>query len=131
MEKELIAPCGMNCRICVAYFGYTLNGKKRKHSCRGCRVDNKKCAFIKKHCEKIYQGVIEFCFQCRDFPCIHLKKIDSRYREKYQMSLIKNLEFIRDFGMDRFLEEQQERYQCADCGELKCVHTEICYHCES
>jgi TP53 regulating kinase-like protein len=30
---ELIAPCGMNCGVCVAFFGYTLEGKKRKHVC--------------------------------------------------------------------------------------------------
>ncbi|MFO7891687.1 MAG: DUF3795 domain-containing protein [bacterium] len=96
MKKEFIAPCGIYCKTCVGYFGYTMSGERRKHICRGCRIDNKKCAFIKKYCEKIYQADIEFCFQCGDFPCIHLKKIDNRYREKYHMSLIENLEFIRD-----------------------------------
>jgi hypothetical protein len=31
-SEELIAPCGMNCRICLGYFGYTSTGKKRKGS---------------------------------------------------------------------------------------------------
>lgn len=131
MEKEFIAPCGIFCKTCVGYFGYTMSGEKRKHICRGCRIDNKKCAFIKQHCEKIYQGVVEFCFQCDDFPCIHLRNIDNRYREKYHMSLIENLECIRDFGTIKFLEQKQQKYECVDCGELKCVHTGICYHCES
>lgn len=30
MKKELIAPCGMNCALCVSYFGYTMSGKERK-----------------------------------------------------------------------------------------------------
>ncbi|MFW6141836.1 MAG: hypothetical protein ACOC53_04685 [Candidatus Saliniplasma sp.] len=30
MEKELIAPCGMNCALCVSYFGYTMTCKERK-----------------------------------------------------------------------------------------------------
>jgi hypothetical protein len=29
-SEELIAPCGMNCGICVAFFGYTMSGNKRK-----------------------------------------------------------------------------------------------------
>ena len=35
IKPELIAPCGMNCSICVAYFGYTMSGKKRKMDCPG------------------------------------------------------------------------------------------------
>jgi len=34
-SEELIAPCGMNCKICLDYFGYTTKGKKRKMRCIG------------------------------------------------------------------------------------------------
>jgi len=30
MQEELVAPCGMNCNVCIGYFGYTMNGNKRK-----------------------------------------------------------------------------------------------------
>jgi hypothetical protein len=28
LVPELIAPCGMNCGICLSYFGYTSKGEK-------------------------------------------------------------------------------------------------------
>jgi hypothetical protein len=48
MKTELITPCGMNCRICIAFFGYTMNGKKRKMKCIGCKPSDKSCAHLKK-----------------------------------------------------------------------------------
>ena len=48
IKKELIAPCGMNCAICIGYFGYTMSGDKRKIKCKGCIPSGKSCAFIKK-----------------------------------------------------------------------------------
>jgi hypothetical protein len=27
-EAKLVAPCGINCGGCIAYFGYTMNGER-------------------------------------------------------------------------------------------------------
>jgi hypothetical protein len=130
-SKELIAPCGMNCRICLGYFGYTSAGKRRKSICIGCIPSGKGCAWIKKYCKKLLKNEIEFCYECSDFPCKHLKKLDSRYRERYAMSMIENLEYIRDNGMDDFLTQQEKKYKCPECGGIICVHNGICYSCEN
>jgi len=52
-ESKMIAPCGMNCRICLSFFGYAVNGRKRKNRCIGCRPRDKQCAFVKKRCDKL------------------------------------------------------------------------------
>lgn len=127
--KELIAPCGMNCGICVGYFGYTMAGKKRKMTCIGCRERDKSCAFLKKYCEKLTKNEIDFCFECDDFPCEHLEKLDALYRKKYNMSMIENLVFIKEKGINEFLRQQRETYTCPQCGNILCVHTRTCYHC--
>ena len=129
-KKEQIAPCGMNCGICVSFFGYTVNDRKRKIPCIGCLIRDKNCAFIKKQCEKYSKKEVDYCFECREFPCKNLEKLDKRYRERYDMSMIKNLEFIRDNGMDLFLEQQEEKYKCDECGGVICVHNKKCYNCE-
>jgi hypothetical protein len=129
MEEALIAPCGNNCATCVAYFGYRMDGNRRKDSCPGCRIKNKKCAFLKKHCELLSKNKIEFCFECETFPCEHLVNLDNDYRTKYNMSVIENLEFIRDNGIDKFVEQQEEKYKCPDCDDTLCVHTNRCYSC--
>ena len=135
MQKEKfapdhISPCGMNCGICIAFFGYTTTGKKRKHPCSGCRSRKSDCAFIKKDCDKLSTKQIEYCFECTDFPCEKLKKLDNRYRTKYGMSMIENLEYIQKNGISKFVENERERWKCSKCGEVICVHNRKCYSCE-
>ncbi len=129
-RQELIAPCGMNCGICIGYFGYAKNGRKRKDIYEGCRIKDKNCAFIKKQCEKLSKKEVEYCFECEDFPCENLEKLDKRYQEKYDMSMIKNLEFIKENGINLFLKQQEEKYKCPNCGGVICVHNKKCYNCE-
>ncbi|RLF58080.1 MAG: hypothetical protein DRN27_06335 [Thermoplasmata archaeon] len=128
-SEELIAPCRMNCRICLGYFGYTTSGKKRKMKCIGCKPRDKSCAFLKKYCKKLQKNEVNYCYECSDFPCGQLQKLDKGYRERYAMSMIENLEYIRDNGMDDFLKQQEKKYRCPDCGGVICVHNEICYSC--
>ncbi len=126
---ELIAPCGMNCGICVAFFGYTMKGEKRKHACKGCRLRSSLCAFIKKQCAKLATRQIEYCFECTDFPCENLTTLDKRYRTKYSMSMIENLEYIQINGIKQFLKHEEERWKCPACGGIICIHNKTCYFC--
>jgi hypothetical protein len=99
--------------------------------CIGCKPREKSCAFLKKYCKKLSKNEIGYCYECSDFPCEHLIKLDAVYRKRYKMSMIENLEYIRDYGMDAFLKQQQKTYRCSDCGGVICVHNEICYSCEN
>jgi hypothetical protein len=130
MRKELVAPCGNNCHICVAHFGYTMKGEKRKMDCEGCRPRDKSCAFLKKHCEKLTKKKVEYCYECDEFPCDHLQKLDKDYQEKYGISVVENLICIKEWGVDAFLKQQEKRYSCPVCGHYICVHTRICYSCQ-
>ncbi len=109
--KNLIAPCGMNCGVCKAYL-------REKNTCPGCRkgssfVSCQKC--IIPPC-KIRKG--DFC-DCEK-PCARLKNLDKRYRAKYGMSMIENLEFIKENGIEKLLEAQTAKY-ISDQGTF-CVH---------
>jgi hypothetical protein len=129
-DAELVAQCGMNCGTCVAFFGYTMAGTKRKHPCVGCRTRASLCAFIKKGCKRIAaKEPVEYCFECADFPCEKLAKLDETYAEKYGLSLIQNLRYINTKGMDEFLKREQEKWTCPTCGGAICVHTRRCYTC--
>ena len=130
LAAELIAPCGANCGICVAFFGYTLNGKRRKSVCSGCRSRVSRCAFIKKHCDRVATGQLQYCFECVRFPCERLKVLDSRYRSKYEMSMIENLSNIQNKGIELFLKDERERWKCPNCGGIICVHNKKCYTCD-
>ena len=131
MNQELIAPCGMNCGICIGFFGYTMTGTKRKKQCIGCIPSGKSCAHLKKYCEKLRKKEIDYCYVCTDFPCKKLQRLDTIYRERFNMSTVANLEYIRDKGMKMFLKEQEKRYKCQNCGGVICVHNGICYSCNT
>jgi hypothetical protein len=125
MTPELIAPCGMNCGLCRAY-------QKEKGRCEGCRPGPNKRTRINcriKTCAAKLESALPFCYTCGAFPCGRLKKLDARYRAKYHMSEISNLEYIRDNGLDEFLLCEEERWTCVKCGSTVCVHNPVCAHC--
>jgi hypothetical protein len=124
----LIAPCGMDCRLCRAY-------RREKKACPGCRGDDrvksKACVTCRiKNCEKIEQGRFRYCYRCDSFPCARLNHLDKRYRTKYGMSMIDNLKNIRKFGMRPFIKSEKARWTCPECGEIICVHKPQCLSCK-
>jgi hypothetical protein len=132
MEDQLIAPCGMNCGVCVSYLAMKNDLKNKgfgKSYCQGCRPRGKNCAFMKKNCDLLSKGLVRFCYECADFPCRRLKNLDSRYRARYHMSMIENLEFIKAKGMNSFLEKETEKWRCQNCGKTICCHNGICFSC--
>jgi hypothetical protein len=133
MEDNLIAPCGMNCSLCVSYQAMKNDLKKKGLSrsyCPGCLPRGKNCAFMKKQCARLGNGLVRFCFECQDYPCRRLKALDKRYRGKYHMSMIANLEMIKTRGLGTFLEEETARWNCPRCGEPICCHIGLCLNCQ-
>lgn len=128
--EGLIATCGMNCGLCIGYL-------REKRPCGGCfqKDDRNKpnacrsCAIV--NCESLMRTESGFCYDCDKFPCQRLKQLDKRYRTKYKMSMIDNLNFIRDNGMGRFLENEQNRWTCDICGSGISVHRDYCLNCKT
>jgi hypothetical protein len=128
MKPVLIAPCGMNCAICMAYL------LRKKDKCPGCNGSDEhktaSCARCKiKNCPFFQDGNSSFCYDCGQFPCARLKHLDKRYRTKYGMSMVENLIFIRDRGIRAFIRNEQLRWTCPQCGGTICVHRGYCSTC--
>jgi hypothetical protein len=134
MNEELIAPCGMNCALCISYqFGLKdLNklGYHRKY-CPGCIPRGKNCTFMKSSCDLIGKGKIRYCYECKDFPCKRLKDLDKRYTTKYNMSMINNLKSIKNNGINIFLKKEEDKWKCDSCKEFLCCHKGLCLTCNS
>ncbi|MBN1359819.1 MAG: DUF3795 domain-containing protein [Sedimentisphaerales bacterium] len=127
IKAALIAPCGMNCGLCYAY----MREEKACPSCFGNDEDkNKSCVQCRiRNCEKRAVGGFKYCFACKDFPCARLKQLDKRYRTKYVMSMLDNLEHIRQFGVREFVRREKTRWACPECGRTLCVHKVECVSC--
>ena len=132
MKEEHIAPCGMNCSLCVAYqFKENDFNKKgfRKTYCLGCISRGENCTHMGDRCDLLKKGLVRFCYECTGYPCNRLKSLDKRYRTKYHMSMIENLEFIKEHGTERFLEKEKVKWRCLECGGVICCHNGLCLNC--
>ena len=125
----LIAPCGMNCGTCIAYL-------REKNKCFGCNITfQDKCKSRTnckiKNCEFLEKKSPKFCYNCVTFPCTRLKKLDIRYRTKYNTGLIQNLQIIKESGIDKFLHFELKRRTCSKCGSILSVHRNKCILCSN
>ena len=127
LRTDLVAPCGMNCGLCMRHL-------RDKNTCTGCRSDDDgkaksvlACGIRK--CETLRSNMSGFCFECDAFPCERLRRLNIRYDTKYHMSMVQNLEAIRDSGIEVFVESERERWECPECGGVRCVHTDVCIYC--
>lgn len=124
--KNLIAPCGIYCGVCYAYL-------RDKNKCQGCRIDfeNKPRSCVActiANCEKLAGFESGFCYEC-DKMCQRMKRLDKRYRERYGTSLIGNLMYIKENGVQAFLEIEKEKRTCNDCGKIVSIHWKECKDC--
>ena len=132
IDQELISPCGMNCAVCSGYLAYKYDVRNqglRMPYCKGCRPRNKQCAFIKKRCQLLLNNEVKYCYECIDYPCKGIKHLDKRYRTKYSMSMIENLDNIKKLGIRKFIENEKIRWSCKKCGGTINVHKGFCYLC--
>ena len=127
IRSSLIAPCGMNCGICMAYLrekknclGCRGSDDNKSFSCRNCRI---------KNCDELRKHDMTFCYECEKLPCVRLRGLDKRYRTKYNMSMIENLANIKTFGIRKFIKNENVRWTCLKCGGIICVHRGFCFTC--
>jgi hypothetical protein len=126
-NPTLIAPCGIDCRLCRAY-------TREKKPCPGCRADNtlkpKFCVTCRiKNCEKLAAEKMEYCFTCTAFPCARLVHLDKRYKTKYGTTVIGNLLSIKETGITNFIENENKKWACPECGTMLCMHSPHCISC--
>ncbi len=128
LASRLIAPCGMNCGICLAFL-------REKNRCNGCRLNDSqktssRTSCIIKNCSKLIVTKSGFCYECEKFPCTRLKQLDKRYQTRYNMSMLQNLKTIESKGLHSFVVSEQKRWVCPNCGATLCVHRELCLECK-
>ena len=127
-KTEMIAPCGINCVTCMAYL-------RDKNKCPGCRADdeNKSKSVINckiRNCNELTDKNLKYCCECSMYPCSKINHIDKRYKTKYFMSMIENLDNIKNQGIKKFMKNEKIRWTCTQCGGIICVHRGYCYNCK-
>ena len=119
-DKTLIAPCGMNCGLCRAH----LRDTREKNYCLGCRKNPVYLYCQKCQMRNCKDRKSDFC-DCEHYPCDRLRKLDERYRKRYDMSMLENLNLIRKHGIRKFLKQQKAKY--VSRKGIFCVHNKKVY----
>jgi len=132
-EKWDISICGLNCAKCDIFQAGHGNEKlrdeiiewfRKEHnralkpeqaSCDGCRGSlethwSSDCKMMQ--CAK--KRDIQYCFQCRDFPCTVLEEFSSDGISHHKRT-VKNLERMKGVGIDAWIEEQGRKGKCVFC----------------
>ncbi|MDA3927640.1 MAG: DUF3795 domain-containing protein [Prolixibacteraceae bacterium] len=128
--QNLIAPCGMNCGICIGHLRdkkpcagcFKKDDKNKPSQCRSCGIAN---------CENLIKTESGFCYDCIKYPCARLRQLDKRYRTNYGMSMIANLENIKTNGLSYFLNHEESKWKCKVCGAGVSVHRSFCLKCKN
>ncbi len=129
MKINMVAPCGINCSVCLKQF-------KLPVACDGCnstsRNKPKYCYnCIIRNCEKRLSNNYKYCFQCDTYPCRRLMQLDNRYRTSYDISLLENLKHIKENGIRTHIKNERIKWACPKCGQLLSVHRKNCLRCET
>ena len=126
IEPDMFAPCGMNCLVCYKHCYH-------KKPCDGClKSDDGK----PEHCRKceikdcVSAREITYCFECSEYPCKRIKRMEKSYNTRYRSSLMENSELVRQYGLEKFMEKQKERYACSKCGGIISIHDRECSECQ-
>ncbi|MFX1297148.1 MAG: DUF3795 domain-containing protein [Promethearchaeota archaeon] len=133
VQKELLAPCGLYCGVCAIYIADKANNLKFKQrlvdvykpisktvadiKCSGCLSENQEKIF--GYCQTcpirdcVKNKGIEGCHQCDDFPCKFINNFPIPVGKKV---ILRAIPTWREFGTKKYVEEEEKRYHCPNCG---------------
>lgn len=126
ISDSMFAPCGMNCLVCYKHCfvkkpcpGCSKNDNRKPEHCRKCKI---------KGCTK--SKGITYCYECAEFPCKLIRNLEKSYNKRYQESLIKNSDIVKQVGLTEFMILEKEKWTCAYCGGVISLHDHVCGECE-
>jgi predicted RNA-binding Zn-ribbon protein involved in translation (DUF1610 family) len=127
IKKDLLAPCGLYCGVCGIHIAHRNQSDKLKEKlaalygmkkediqCEGCLFNDRfsycsACAIRSCATEKNYEG----CHQCGDFPCSHISNFAF---EDARNIMLKEIPRWREMGTAKWVEAQEAKYHCPNCG---------------
>jgi hypothetical protein len=147
---ELLSPCGLYCGVCHIYqatqagdmellarlahiYADRLPGlegltaqdtlcdgclsERRFKFCRGCAI--KDCAHSRG-----YEG----CHECETFPCAKINEFPS---PSGRQVMLRSIPYRREHGTVLWVQAEEERYRCPQCGTKLYRGASVCVHCHA
>jgi len=139
MEFSYDTFCGLYCGACpvtVAMKNNKLDEFAKQHNykpedleCYGCKVTqtlakSDRCGIMDCAISKN----LESCHLCDEYPCTRLRSFKED-KHPHHSAIFKNLDQLREIGLDSWLSEQATRWNCKACGEGFAWYDEKCKKC--
>lgn len=129
------AYCGLYCGACCSMITHEKQRgddsalqcvtDEKELPCEGCRAQyQQNCEFVR--CNQAHGT--ESCAFCPEFPCGMLVKFQTDEWEHHQ-KVLDNLRRIREIGVEAWLAEQKEYWQCPACGFRTQWYQKQCTNC--
>ncbi|MCK5115264.1 MAG: DUF3795 domain-containing protein [Candidatus Aegiribacteria sp.] len=134
--------CGLNCSACPVGMANQQEDEKLIREmandwdrnpedlrCDGCKtsVNASFCTDCQiRRCAR--KRGVEFCIECEIFPC----EIITQFRNddaSHHSVIFRNLELIRKLGVKTWLDTEEKRWSCKECGSRFNWYTETCDDC--
>jgi hypothetical protein len=139
-DKKLAAVCGLYCEACSLFIATKedptrLKGMAKRFQvseeavkCYGCRSTKRGpyCQTCKMFFCAAERG-IDFCVECKDYPCGDLKQFQSEM--PHRIDLWDNLERIKSMGYQQWFKEIRKDYSCPRCQTINSTYDLKCRKC--
>lgn len=144
INKNLLAPCGLYCGVCSIYIAHRDDNEKFKRAlmkvykpfikgiedlkCTGCLSDKEVFPVCRscpiKDCTQ--QKGIEGCHECEEFPCKFIENFPIEVGKKV---ILRTIPTWREVGTKEFVQMEEERYHCPECGNALFRGAQRCNKC--
>jgi hypothetical protein len=140
-DKRLAAVCGLFCPACTVFIGTNSHpvrleplakrmGKPIEElHCQGCRTD-KRCFYCRSICTMATCAAakgIDFCGECKDYPCSDLKVFQAQM--PHRIELWKSQQRIREAGYETWYAEMVRHFSCPACNTINSAYDLKCWNC--
>jgi len=148
--RELAGICGIYCGTCPRYLAYQHqdleelqkiakedNVPVQKVRCDGCLSNHVygsciDCRHGFRRCSQ--EENVTWCFECPNFPCQRLRDFKNIHVVNgiwHHKRVIDHLQFMKDPGVEAWVEEQEREGACPNCGKMLYWYVLECPHCGS
>ena len=148
INPDFISPCGLYCGVCAIYIAHRDNNQKFKERlvglykgqidgkgtlpnseslstddirCQGCLSDD-----LFMHCKQC--EIRGGCHECDEFPCNYIDNFSMAVGKKV---ILRSIPYIREFGIEKWVEDEEARHVCPECGNKVFRGAAKCNQCKA
>lgn len=150
INPDYLAPCGLYCGVCAILYAARDDNLKLKEKlvglykdrlprgdrltaqdiqCKGCLSEApfmycRQCDIKTCTTNKGYAG----CHECEDFPCSLIEHFPMPVGKKV---ILRAISYWREMGTQRWVEDEEARYRCPECGHMLFRGARRCNRCKT